>query len=133
MFFMKEYHPNLHARSYSILILILIFYFSCPGARAETLIFRLQSGSGEKFRLFAAPAPQHCFQGEPQGSRLSLKGTRVSLNDSRLKISLHFSSVRSIYMAPGYVSSLHCAKMSLHCSRNYLSWLQNKPSELQNE
>jgi hypothetical protein len=107
VFFMKEYQPNLHARSY---ILILIFYFSCLGAGAETSIFQLQSGSGQKFRLFATPAPQHCFQGEPQGSRVSLKGTRVSLNDSRLMISLHFSSVRSIYMAPRYVSSLHCAR-----------------------
>ncbi len=60
MFFMKEYRPNLHASSYLIQIFIFIYYFSWPGAR--TWYSGSISGSGQKFRLLAAPAPQHCHQ-----------------------------------------------------------------------
>jgi hypothetical protein len=60
MFFMKEYRLNSLTRSYSIWIFIFIYYFSWPGAGVPEPKLRY-TGSGQKFRLHAAPAPQHWY------------------------------------------------------------------------
>jgi hypothetical protein len=54
MFFMKEYQPNSHAGSYTKWILIFIYYF-------DIRLRHFGSSSGQKFRLHAALAPQHCL------------------------------------------------------------------------
>ncbi len=68
MFFKKDYQPNSHAGFYSKWILIFIYYLSWPGARAgtwsqsrepELKLRHSGSSSRQKFRLLAAPAPQH--------------------------------------------------------------------------
>ncbi len=51
--FMKENRPNSHTRSYSIWILIFFTTLTDP----EPKLLHSGSGSSQKFRLLAAPAP----------------------------------------------------------------------------
>ncbi len=53
VFLRKEYRLNSLACSYSIRVIIFIYYFSLTGAGAETSC----TGSGQKFRLLA-PGPK---------------------------------------------------------------------------
>jgi hypothetical protein len=60
MFFRNEYQLNSLALSYSTWIMIFIYryYFSLTRSREPEPKLHY-TGSGQKFRLLAAPAPQH--------------------------------------------------------------------------
>jgi hypothetical protein len=60
--FMKEYQSNSHAGFYTKWSSIFIYYFKLtrsPSREPELRHSGSSSGSGRKFRLLAAPAPQH--------------------------------------------------------------------------
>ncbi len=81
MFFMKEYRPNSHVRSYSVPIFIFIYYFSWPGARSQYFDI-----------LALAPAPAK------SSSSLQLRLHNTGLNSRQMANNLLSLSFEKEYM-----------------------------------
>jgi hypothetical protein len=63
MFFMKEYQPHSHAGFYNMNVDFYLLLKLTRSREPEPKLRHSGSGSSQKFRLLAAPTPQHCPHG----------------------------------------------------------------------